>query len=315
MKTIEELGELFLGTRLKRLSDCLYDEVDKVYASQNIELSSRNTALLFLLHEHGDAGITQLADALGITHPAVNQMSKKLITWGYVHNAPDPNDERRRMLGLTQTGHQLIKKLLPIWQELRTCLDEMLCASEHSLLMAVKGLEQQNQAVALSQRIAARQKLKTAEQIEIVEFEAKYADDFKRLNVEWLEKYFYVEAYDDQVLSNPEKYIIEPGGNIYFAKYQGQIIGTVALMMDAQKRVELTKMAVTERYQGLKVGRKLMEFAIERYKKSGGSLLFLESNKRLTPALRLYEKMGFEHKPSPSDSHYQRADVYMEYVE
>lgn len=44
--------------------------------------------------------------------------------------------------------------------------------------------------------------------IEIIDFEPKYRDDFKNLNVEWLEKYFEVEPYDKEVLSNPEKYIL-----------------------------------------------------------------------------------------------------------
>ncbi|BDX08328.1 bifunctional helix-turn-helix transcriptional regulator/GNAT family N-acetyltransferase [Planctobacterium marinum] len=313
MKTIEELGELFLGTRLKRLSDHLYDEVDKIYKRHEIALSSRITAIIFLLYQDGDAAITEIADALGITHPAVNQMSKKLSQQGYINARPDDKDERRRLLSLTPAGKELVEQLVPIWENLQYCLDDMLKASEHQLLPAVLDLEHQNQQLCLSERIVAREKMRTANEVEIFTWQPEFAEDFKRLNIEWLEKYFYVEEYDNEVLSNPEKYILAPGGNIYFARYRGEIIGTVALMVLPEGRVELTKMAVTEKYQGLKVGRKLMEFAIERFKASNGKLLFLESNKRLVPAVTLYEKMGFVHKPSPSNSHYQRADVYMEY--
>lgn len=315
MKTIEELGGLFLGTRLKRLSDTLYDEVDKIYKAQNLKLSSRITAIIFLLHEHGNAGVMQIAEALGITHPAVNQMSKKLSKLGYIETKTDPNDDRRRLISLTYDGEQLIEKLLPIWEDLRFCIDEILQSSEHSLMPAVYSFEQQHERLSLSERIRAKNQLKSSSEVEIITYESRYASDFKCLNIEWLEKYFYVEEYDYEVLSNPEKYVLANGGNIYFARYRDEIIGTVALMLTPDGKVELTKMAVTEKYQGLKVGRKLMDFAIERYKQSSGTLLFLESNKRLTPAINLYEKMGFEHKPSPSNSHYQRADVYMEYQE
>lgn len=315
MQTIEELGELFLGTRLKRLSDMLYDEVDRIYKAHDINLSSRITAVLFLLHQSGNAGITEIAQALGITHPAVNQMSKKLSKLGYIENKPDPNDDRRRLIALTYDGEQLIEKLIPIWDHLRRSIDEMLQVSEHSLMTAVHSFEQQNDEISLSERIKSKTSLNATSEVEIIVYESQYADDFKRLNIEWLEKYFYVEEYDYEVLSNPEKYVLANGGNIYFARYQGEIIGTVALMIMPEGRVELTKMAVTEKYQGLKVGRKLMEFAIQRYKQSPGTLLFLESNKRLVPAVTLYEKMGFNHRPSPNDSHYQRADVYMEYQE
>ena len=63
--------------------------------------------------------------------------------------------------------------------------------------------------------------------IEIIPFEEKYATDFYNLNVEWLEKYFYVERYDQKVLSNPKKYVIEHGGFIFFAKYNNAIVGVV----------------------------------------------------------------------------------------
>ncbi len=40
--------------------------------------------------------------------------------------------------------------------------------------------------------------------------------------------------------------------------------------------------------------------------------LFLETNSKLTPAIRLYESVGFQHQPKGKpDSHYHRADTYM----
>jgi putative acetyltransferase len=40
--------------------------------------------------------------------------------------------------------------------------------------------------------------------------------------------------------------------------------------------------------------------------------LFLESSRKLAPALALYESVGFRHRPAPRPgSHYVRADVYM----
>ena len=37
----------------------------------------------------------------------------------------------------------------------------------------------------------------------IIDYNPKYAQDFKALNIEWLETFFYVEDYDNEVLSNP----------------------------------------------------------------------------------------------------------------
>ncbi len=88
--------------------------------------------------------------------------------------------------------------------------------------------------------------------IEIISYEPQFSQIFKDLNIAWLQKYFWVEPHDEEVLGKPEKYIIEPGGNIFFVKEGEQIIGTVALMKMQEGVFELTKMAVTPQSQGKK---------------------------------------------------------------
>ena len=145
--------------------------------------------------------------------------------------------------------------------------------------------------------------------IEIIDFEPKYRDDFKNLNVEWLEKYFEVEPYDKEVLSNPEKYILEKGGKIFFAKLEDKIIGTVALM-PKNSSFELTKMAVTDKIQSKGIGSLLMQKCIDEAKNLSLKEIFLFSNTKLDKAINLYKKVGFleEHFDS---SDYKRANIYM----
>ncbi|MBV2224463.1 MAG: GNAT family N-acetyltransferase [Cloacibacterium sp.] len=145
--------------------------------------------------------------------------------------------------------------------------------------------------------------------IEIIDFEPKYRDDFKNLNVEWLEKYFEVEPYDKEVLSNPEKYILEKGGKIFFAKLEDKIIGTVALM-PKNSSFELTKMAVKHTIQSKGIGSLLMQKCIDEARNLGLKEIFLFSNTKLDKAINLYKKVGFleEHFDS---SDYKRANIYM----
>ena len=79
--------------------------------------------------------------------------------------------------------------------------------------------------------------------IEIIDFHTDYSSVFKNLNIEWLEKYFFVEPHDEEVLGNPQSYIINKGGYIFFAKLNDEIIGTVALINE-KECYELSKMAV-----------------------------------------------------------------------
>ncbi len=146
--------------------------------------------------------------------------------------------------------------------------------------------------------------------VEIIPFDEKYSKDFYRLNVDWLEKYFYVEPYDEKVLSNPKEYVINPGGFIFFAKYNNEIVGVVSLI-NQKTFFELSKMAVSPKYQGLKIGQKLMDFTIEFSKNKGWKSITLYSHRTLKAAINLYKKVGFKEVSLEENSHYERSDIKM----
>ena len=148
------------------------------------------------------------------------------------------------------------------------------------------------------------------ENVEIIAYQPKYANHFYKLNVEWLEKYFYVEPYDEKVLSNPQKYVLDTGGFIFFAKYNNEIIGVVSLI-NQKTFFELSKMAVTAGYQGLKIGQKLMDFCIQFAKNQQWKSITLYSQKKLVPAINLYKKTGFKEIELEKESHYERSDIKM----
>jgi len=148
--------------------------------------------------------------------------------------------------------------------------------------------------------------------MEIVSFQNKYAKAFYDLNIEWLETYFYVEDYDREVLSNPDKYILEPGGYIFFAIENRIVLGTVALMKAGNNAFELTKMAVLPKQRGKKTGQKLMQHCIDFARENKFDKLFLYSNTILENAIYIYRKYGFVEIPVEADNPYERANIKME---
>lgn len=135
---------------------------------------------------------------------------------------------------------------------------------------------------------------------------------FERLNREWIEKYFAMEPPDYEILQHPVEHIILKGGQIFMAVWNGEIAGTVALKPAGNKRFELTKMAVSEEFQGRKIGRALAEAAIAWARNSGAEKIVLYSNTMLVSAMALYDKLGF--REIPVDGPYKRTNIKMELI-
>ena len=148
------------------------------------------------------------------------------------------------------------------------------------------------------------------EKIEIVDYAPKYRDDFARLNLAWIEKYFKVEEPDRQALGDPEANILDKGGYILLARYGDTIVGAVALIKESGTVYELAKMAVDEAYQGKQIGKKLCLAAIEKARAIGAVHLDLESNTALVPAINLYYSVGFK-RVEQYESPYERANIKM----
>ena len=137
---------------------------------------------------------------------------------------------------------------------------------------------------------------------------------FRTLNEEWILRYFTLESKDMQSLADPQKTILDRGGRIFFAVQDGESVGCCALLAMGEGEFEVAKMAVTESCQGAGIGRGLLQKTIAEARAAGATRLYLETNRKLGPAIRLYESLGFEHIPADRmvPSPYARSNVSME---
>ena len=144
--------------------------------------------------------------------------------------------------------------------------------------------------------------------ITIVNFDENLANHFRDLNFEWLEKYFYIEGHDREVLENAKSYIIDNGGYIFFALYNDNV---VVALVNEEEGFELSKMAVSPKFQGLKIGQQLMQYCIDFGKKKGWNELILYSNTKLKNAVYIYKKFDFKEVKLETNSPYNRSDIKM----
>jgi ribosomal protein S18 acetylase RimI-like enzyme len=149
--------------------------------------------------------------------------------------------------------------------------------------------------------------------IEIIPFNSSLAANFAAFNKAWVQKYFVLEPLDEKMLSDPERYYINEGGFIYFALYNGEVAGTIALLKVTRSIFELSKMAVDEKFQGKNIGNMLVDYCLREAKKLQLEKVILYSNTTLGAAIHLYKKYGFTAVPD-FKSEYKRANIKMELV-
>lgn len=151
------------------------------------------------------------------------------------------------------------------------------------------------------------------QQVIIIPYEDSHQGHFKRLNEEWILRYFQLEMLDHKALDHPREYILDKGGHILVALYEGEPVGVCALIKPEHTDYdyELAKMGVSTKMQGRGIGWLLGQAVIEKCRSLGAKKIYLESNTVLIPAISLYRKLGFREvnaRPSP----YQRSNIQME---
>jgi GNAT superfamily N-acetyltransferase len=134
---------------------------------------------------------------------------------------------------------------------------------------------------------------------------------FVALNRAWLLEHELMEHADQEQLDDPEGHFLAPGGAIFVAVMDGDVIGTAAVVPHGPGAWEVAKVAVEPAVRGHGVGRQLMERCVAAARDGGAERLVLVSNHKLAAAIAMYERMGFVHKPMP-DQPYVTADIYME---
>lgn len=147
--------------------------------------------------------------------------------------------------------------------------------------------------------------------VTIEEWQEKYHEDFISLSIEWLEKYVVVEPIDREIIHNPERHIFSRGGKIFFARVNNKTVGTVAMIPLDEGVFELAKLAVTEKYQGLRIGQRLMERCIAFAEVSQAKKIILFTTDVLVPAVNLYRRCGFV-EVALTGNKYAEADMRME---
>jgi GNAT superfamily N-acetyltransferase/DNA-binding MarR family transcriptional regulator len=311
MDLYSQIGKLALGSRLRRLSDRITEDAAKIYTLYNVGLDPKWFPVFYVLSQQESAAVTEIAQMIGHSHASVSQIVKEMSSRGLTTIEKHPQDARVSMIKLSDAGKQLIPHFEQQCVDVNQAVENLLLECQHDLWNAIAEVEFLLANQSFFDRVQTVRKERERQTVEIINYSPDFYDDFKRLNYEWIEKYFQLEEADRQSLNHPDKKILKPGGHIFMAVHEGETVGTCALIKMDDHTYELAKMAVTEKARGNGIGWLLGQAAIDKARELGAEKIFLESNTVLEPAIKLYQKLGFRKivgQPSP----YQRCNIQME---
>ena len=305
-----QINNAFLGSRIRKTGVILSTQVLKILKEHMPEAEPRAIPILNVLNNKGSSSISEIADSVGFTHPAVIQLVNRLGKDKIIKINKSKFDKRLTILELTPKGKDIFKNIEPVLLDIDEVIESMLSDIDVNLPYLLSKLEKAVKEGLLLKKVDDRTKQKSMNEVLIIPYKKKYKSDFKRLNVEWLKKYFTVEDKDKRQLSNPEKEIINKGGEVFFALFDKEVVGTCAMLKVDDLVFELAKMAVTEKVQGKRIGKKLMLTCIGYAVEEGAKKIILYTSPKLTTAINLYLSVGFKRTEKKNTSSVYKRKVF-----
>lgn len=306
-------GQMALGSRLRQLGDALMSEAEKIYKAYDVEIDPRWFPVFYMLTVKENAGITELADDIGQTHPAVSQVVRSMIKNNIVTTQKCPNDARVNKVAITEKGKTIAANLALQCADVDTAISNIFHTTGSHLWSDLDAIEREIKEKGLFERVIDVRKERERSNVQVVDYRPKYKKAFKDLNVTWIENHWEMEAADYKALDKPTENIINKGGYIAIALHNNCPVGTCALMKMEDGGYELAKMAVADQAKGMGIGSRLGQHIIDKARELGAEKLYLESNTVLVPAISLYRKLGFQ-RVSGKDTPYDRCNIQMELI-
>ncbi|MGX8011004.1 MarR family winged helix-turn-helix transcriptional regulator [Mesorhizobium sp. ORM8.1] len=150
---LRSLGFLCLGSRLKRIGEQLQADTQRVLDGLDIRIQSSQYPLLAALDRLGPLPVGELAQSLGIAQPGVTRSVALLSELGLVEVSPSNDDQRRRIVSLSQAGCRLVDDAKHgVWPRIENAVADLCADLSGPLLSQLSTIEDRLAATPLDRR-------------------------------------------------------------------------------------------------------------------------------------------------------------------
>ena len=140
---VRALGFLCLGSRMKRIGERLQADTQRIIESLDMSpVQAAQYPFLAAIDRLGPIGISEMAEAIGITQPGATRAVSLLVKQGLVDVEPSPQDQRRKVLKLTDSGRRTVaygKETL--WPAIEGAVKDLCAALDGPLLEQLAAIE------------------------------------------------------------------------------------------------------------------------------------------------------------------------------
>lgn len=134
------MGFTGLTGRLKRLSDAFIYQARDFYRANESDIEPNWHMIFLLLKKYEKMTVTEIAEALQLSHPAIVKLVTKMKIQGYIKSELDPMDNRKYQLMLSPKAIKELPVLQEYWVAGEMALQELL-GFDTRLLEEIQKLE------------------------------------------------------------------------------------------------------------------------------------------------------------------------------
>ena len=155
MNVIDESGLLAISTRLQRLSEQLRKDGALIYKANGISFEPKWFPVIYTLHHKPVLSVVELAAEIGYTHPSTISLLKELEKEKLIKSLKDKQDERKRLLKLSDKGKILVEQMQPVWQIMVAAIAEI-TDTRNNIMKAITEVEQRLKEKSFLERAKAQ---------------------------------------------------------------------------------------------------------------------------------------------------------------
>ncbi len=307
MKTdfLQEIEHLGFTARIKRLNEKIVSSTLEHYSSLGLGIEPNWHVIFLLLKEKGKLTVTEIAHALGFSHPAMIKITKKMKAQGYLESRKDPDDRRKTFILLSKKGEEALPIFEKEWNRIQEVLREFV---SDDFLENLTQLEQDFDNLGFEARYQKRfgQKAYTIHNAK--------PTGFKAIGKLMVAVYSGLEGFPKaeeqpqyyETLANIGDFTQKPEVELLAAlSHDGKILGAVLYFGDMQyygaggtvtqekNASGFRLLAVDPSARGLGIGRALSVACIEKARKKGHAQVIIHSTAYMKVAWKMYENLGF----------------------